>query len=281
MSSRPSDLATDTRWCPSRTKNRSPIWKSEIGGSASPRRWAAAIRSQRERRRAEVGRKPRSKSTARSTVPTIASSGTIWSPRSPGPVRPSASTTSSNGRMSPTSSGSRRNLRATSDSSRARRARLKSCWASEAENPELTADRGYLSCADRIAVERLVERADDREDAVQARDPERLRDRVTCADDDQRSALAAESAVRPDQDAERRGVDEGGRGQVHDHVQPAGIDRCRDALLELGCGEEVDLARDRDDMGVVADRAIVDFEVDGHARGVIPPQRDSQSHGVR
>ena len=40
MSSRPSDLATDTRWWPSRTKYRSPILYSETGGSASPRRWA-------------------------------------------------------------------------------------------------------------------------------------------------------------------------------------------------------------------------------------------------
>ena len=61
--SRPSDLATDTRWWPSRTKYRSPTLNSETGGSASPRRWAALIRSQRERRRAEVGRSPRSKST--------------------------------------------------------------------------------------------------------------------------------------------------------------------------------------------------------------------------
>ena len=69
MSSRPCDLATDTRWCPSRTKYSSPTLNSETGGIASPRRWAAAIRSQRERRRCEVGRKPRSKSAARSTVP--------------------------------------------------------------------------------------------------------------------------------------------------------------------------------------------------------------------
>ena len=71
MSLRPSDLATETRWWPSRTKYRSPTRYSEIGGSASPRRWAAAIRSQRERSRGDVGRKPRSKSAARSTVPTI------------------------------------------------------------------------------------------------------------------------------------------------------------------------------------------------------------------
>ena len=43
--------------------------------------------------------------------------------------------------LRPTSSGSRRSRRPTSESSRARRARAKSCCASEAENPELTAER--------------------------------------------------------------------------------------------------------------------------------------------
>src|SRR3954462_3933303 len=55
MSGRPSDLATDTRWCPSRTKYRSPILNSETGGIDSPRRCAAAMRSQRLRRRGEGG----------------------------------------------------------------------------------------------------------------------------------------------------------------------------------------------------------------------------------
>ena len=48
------------------------------GGIDSPRRIAAAMRSQRERTRPEVGRKLRSNSRARSTVPTISSSGTTW-----------------------------------------------------------------------------------------------------------------------------------------------------------------------------------------------------------
>ena len=75
MSSRPSERATDTRWWPSRTKCSSPMRKTEIGGNDSPRRWASAIRCQRARSRGLVGRKARSNSFVRSTVPTIESSG--------------------------------------------------------------------------------------------------------------------------------------------------------------------------------------------------------------
>ena len=46
----------------------------------SPRRTALAIRSQRARTRAVVGRNWRSKPLARSTVPRIESSGTVFSP---------------------------------------------------------------------------------------------------------------------------------------------------------------------------------------------------------
>ena len=54
---------------------------SEIGGIRSPRRTALAIRSQRARTRAVVGRKLRSKlPVLRSTVPRIASSGTVSRP---------------------------------------------------------------------------------------------------------------------------------------------------------------------------------------------------------
>ena len=49
MSFSPSARATETRWWPSRTKCRSPIRKTSIGGIASPRLRASAIRSQRPR----------------------------------------------------------------------------------------------------------------------------------------------------------------------------------------------------------------------------------------
>ena len=49
MSLSPSARATETRWWPSWTKCRSPIRKTSIGGIASPRLRASAIRSQRPR----------------------------------------------------------------------------------------------------------------------------------------------------------------------------------------------------------------------------------------
>ena len=55
MSVRPSERATETRWWPSRTKYRPEISYTEIGGSDSPRRDAAAIRSQRMRERVVSG----------------------------------------------------------------------------------------------------------------------------------------------------------------------------------------------------------------------------------
>src|SRR5918999_1884463 len=97
---------------------------------ASPLRCAVAIRSQRGRTRPEVGRKRRSNSRPRSTVPTIESSGIVSSPRRRSPRRPSAATTSSKGRMTLTSLGSSRSLAEMRARARRRRARPKSNWAS-------------------------------------------------------------------------------------------------------------------------------------------------------
>ena len=81
----------DTKWS-------SPIRYTSIGGIASPRRRAAAIRSQRPRSAPDAGRNSRSNSSGRrSTVPTIESSGIDCTPRSRSLRRPSAATTSSNG----------------------------------------------------------------------------------------------------------------------------------------------------------------------------------------
>src|SRR5918992_5457531 len=101
-----------------------------------PLRWAVAMRSQRGRTRPVVGRKRRSNSRPRSTVPTIESSGIVWSPRRRSPRRPSAATTSSNGRMTLTSLGSSRSRAAMRASARRRRARPKSNWASVWGRPE-------------------------------------------------------------------------------------------------------------------------------------------------
>src|SRR3712207_8628804 len=54
-----------------------------------------------------------------------------------------------------------------------------------------------------------------------------------------------------DEDAEARRVDEGRGREVDDEALHAVVDRRRHALLELGRGEEVDLARDGDEVHAV------------------------------
>ena len=76
---------------------------------AWPRRRAVAIRSHRQRTPGEVGRNLRSNSLwRRATVPTMLSSRISWMPMSRSLRRPSAATTSSNGSIIDTSSGSNR-----------------------------------------------------------------------------------------------------------------------------------------------------------------------------
>ena len=100
-----------------------------------PLRVASAMRSQRGRTRLDVGRNERSNSRERSTVPTIESSGIVWSPSCLSPRRPSACTTSSKGRITSTSLGSRRSAAATRARARRRRARPKSNCASAWGSP--------------------------------------------------------------------------------------------------------------------------------------------------
>src|SRR2546423_6954235 len=100
-----------------------------------PRRCALAMRSHRGRVREDVGRKLRSNSRVRPTLPTIESSGIDWRPSDRSPVRPSASTTSSNGRIMFTSLGSRRRRWASLATAWWRRARVKSFCASLVGNP--------------------------------------------------------------------------------------------------------------------------------------------------
>src|SRR3954470_11541785 len=100
-----------------------------------PLLWALAIRSQRGRVRLLVGRKLRSNSRVRPTLPTIESSGIDCRPIERSPVRPSPSITSSNGRISFPSLGSRRKRWASVASARRRRARLKSFCASFVGKP--------------------------------------------------------------------------------------------------------------------------------------------------
>src|SRR4051794_29479942 len=150
---------------------------------------------------------------------------------------------------------------------RALRARAKSFCASSAGKPVPTVPCGsgpLLAGADGVAVERVVERRDEREHAVQARDLERLHDRVIVADDHERALALPQPAVGPDQHPEARGVDEGRAREVDDEPGDAVVDRLRHALLELGRGEEVDLARHGDDMDPLAGPPVLDLEVDRH-----------------
>src|SRR3954453_11982642 len=224
------------------------------------------MRCQRARRRGLVGRKARSKSFVRSTVPTIESRATRSRPRSVSDTRPSASTTSSNGRMYPTSSGSKRSRRPRSASIRALRARAKSFCASSAGKPVPTVRPGGRlgAGADGPAVERIVDRRDEGEDAIQPGDLERLHDGLIVADDDQRSLALLEPPVRANQHPEARRVDERGGREVDDQARDAVLDRLRHALLELGRGEEVDLARDGHEVDAVADPPVLHLEVDRH-----------------
>ena len=50
----------------------------------------------------------------------------------------------------------------------------------------------------------------------------------------------------------------------------AGVDQLRHPLLELGRREQVDLARDRDDVRVVVDLPVRDLELDRHPTGGLP-----------
>jgi hypothetical protein len=59
-------------------------------------------------------------------------------------------------------------------------------------------------------------------------------------------------------------------GEVDDHVVDARRDRRHHALLELGRGEQIHLAADRDDMDVTAHRAVLDLELDRHDPQPVP-----------
>src|SRR3954447_20772854 len=95
----------------------------------------AAIRSQRVRTRDVAGGNSRSTPLRRSTVPTIESSGIACIPRSRSPVRPSAATTSSKGRITSMSPRSRVRKRASRETACRRLARMKSSWASAEVRP--------------------------------------------------------------------------------------------------------------------------------------------------
>src|SRR4051812_32195389 len=99
--------------------------------------------------------------------------------------------------------------------------------------------------------DRLLAAAVDREDAVEAGDLEDLRDVTVAADQRQLTVVRPESLDAPDEDAERRRVDERRVAEVDDHVRRALGDHLEELLLELRRRVEVDLARQRDHVHVV------------------------------
>src|SRR3712207_4818788 len=117
--------------------------------------------------------------------------------------------------------------------------------------------------------DRVVARAQDREDLVQAGDLERLGDVLVDVDDHQRAVARAQALDRADQHAERGGVEERRLGEVDDDPALAGLDRVGELLLELGGGEEVDLAAHRHHVAIVVESVFVEGELWGHRAGIV------------
>src|SRR5207248_9639813 len=93
--------------------------------------------------------------------------------------------------------------------------------------------------------DRLVARRIDREDAVEPRDLEDLRDVPVAADERELAVVRAEALDAADEDAEGRRVDEGRSAEVDDDLLPALADHLEQLLLELGRRVEVDLGGQR------------------------------------
>src|SRR2546423_1411037 len=117
----------------------------------------------------------------------------------------------------------------------------------------------------------LVAGGIDGEDAVEARDLEDLGDVAVAADERQLPVIRAQALDSSDEDAERRGVDERRVAEVDDDLLAALADHLEQLLLELGGGVEVDLARERDHVGVVPELFCLDVEV--HRPRLFPSAR--------
>src|SRR5579884_154430 len=109
--------------------------------------------------------------------------------------------------------------------------------------------------------DRLVARAVDREHAVEPRDLEDLRDVAVAADERELAVVRAQPLDAADEHAERRRVDERRVGEVDDDLPAALADHLEQLLLELGRRVEVDLAGERDHVGVVGQLLGLDVEV--------------------
>src|SRR5438874_421406 len=115
---------------------------------------------------------------------------------------------------------------------------------------------GRLELGDGLVAGRI-----DREDTVEAGDLEDLGDVAIAADQRELSVVRAESLYASDQHAEGGRVDERRLAEVDDHLLAALSDHLEQLLLELGGRVQVDLAGERDHVGIVSQLLCLDVEV--------------------
>src|SRR5207248_8498316 len=114
--------------------------------------------------------------------------------------------------------------------------------------------------------DRFVARRIDREDPIETRDLEDLRDVPVAADERELAVVRAEPLDAAHEDAERRRIDEGRVAEVDDDLLAALADHLEQLLLELRRRVQIDLTRERDDVGGSAELLGLDVEV--HARSL-------------
>src|SRR2546423_2601561 len=101
----------------------------------------------------------------------------------------------------------------------------------------------------------------DREDAGEARDLVDLGDVPVAADERELSVVRAQPLDSPDQHAEGRRVHERRVAEIDDDLLAALPDHLEQLLLELGRRIQVDLAGERDHVGIVSQLLCLDVEV--------------------
>src|SRR5438477_1880696 len=117
----------------------------------------------------------------------------------------------------------------------------------------------------------LVAGGIDREDAVEARDLKDLGDVAVTADERELSVVRAQSLDAADEHTERRRIDERRVAEVDDDLLAALPDHLEQLLFELGRRVQVDLAGERDHVGIVSQLFCLDVEV--HLPPVVAPDR--------
>src|SRR4051812_9228423 len=115
----------------------------------------------------------------------------------------------------------------------------------------------------------VVARGEDREDLVEAGDLEGLGDVLVDVDDDQRALARPQPLDGADEHAERGGVQKRRVAEVDDDAVLARLDGVGELLLELGRGEQVDLAAYGDDVAVGVQGVFGESELGGHERWIV------------